>query len=80
MNDNWLQVDSMEEWRSYQLYAIVVGFGLCKDNRKLHWVGRDRLSCFMWACHDGETGDFADRPGGVVNPVYTLFGFAVLED
>lgn len=37
----------MEEWRSYQLYAIVVGFGLCKDNRKLHWVGRDRLSCFM---------------------------------
>lgn len=35
---------------------------------------------FMFLSHNEETGGFADRPGGVVDPFHILLGIAVLED
>lgn len=65
----------MEDQRSFKLYAVLVP----KDNGKLHWIGRERLSSSMLVCHDEETGGFTDRPGSVVDALHILFGFAVLE-
>ncbi|XP_078416784.1 geranylgeranyl transferase type-2 subunit beta isoform X2 [Cetorhinus maximus] len=46
---------------------------------RLHWIDKDKLSRFILACQDEETGGFADRPGDVVDPFHTLFGVAGLS-
>jgi len=46
---------------------------------RLHWVHSDKLTEFILACQDGETGGFADRPGDVTDPFHTLFGLAGLS-
>lgn len=46
---------------------------------KLHWIDKDKLTKFILACQDDETGGFADRPGDMVDPFHTLFGIAGLS-
>ncbi|KAL5013014.1 hypothetical protein ScPMuIL_011565 [Solemya velum] len=33
---------------------------------RIHWIDKDKLTRFMLACQDEETGGFADRPGDMV--------------
>lgn len=46
---------------------------------RLHWVDAERLTTFILACQDDETGGFADRPGDMPDPFHTLFGLAGLS-
>lgn len=40
---------------------------------------QEKLTRFILACQDEETGGFADRPGDMVDPFHTLFGIAGLS-
>lgn len=46
---------------------------------RLHWIDKAKLSQFILACQDEETGGFADRPNDMVDPFHTLFGLAGLS-
>lgn len=46
---------------------------------RLHWIDSKKLTAFILACQDDETGGFADRPGDMVDPFHTLFGIAGLS-
>lgn len=35
---------------------------------RIHWIDKAKLSTFILACQDEETGGFADRPGDMVFP------------
>lgn len=45
----------------------------------MHWIDQDKLTTFILACQDTETGGFSDRPGDIVDPFHTLFGTAALS-
>ncbi|CAI4228603.1 unnamed protein product [Auanema sp. JU1783] len=47
--------------------------------RKLHWVDKEMMIKFIYACQDDETGGFADRPGDCADPFHTHFGLAALS-
>ena len=40
---------------------------------------QDKLTQFILACQDEETGGIADRPGDMVDPFHTLFGICGLS-
>ena len=40
---------------------------------KIHWIDKEKLSLYILACQDEETGGFADRPGDMVDYKYFLF-------
>ena len=46
---------------------------------RLEWLHAPRLTSFILACQDPETGGFADRPGDLPDPFHTLFGVAGLS-
>lgn len=46
---------------------------------RLHWISKEKLTEFILASQDEETGGFADRPGDMVDPFHTLFGLAGLS-
>lgn len=46
---------------------------------RLHWIDKEKLSAFILASQDDETGGFADRPGDYPDPFHTLFGLAGLS-
>ncbi|CAD5121278.1 DgyrCDS9808 [Dimorphilus gyrociliatus] len=46
---------------------------------KVQWIDKEKLTRFILACQDEETGGFADRPGDMVDPFHTLFGIAGLS-
>jgi geranylgeranyl transferase type-2 subunit beta len=46
---------------------------------RLHWINKAKLTEFILASQDDETGGFADRPGDWVDPFHTLFGLAGLS-
>ncbi|VDO93142.1 unnamed protein product [Soboliphyme baturini] len=43
------------------------------------WIDKTRLTSFILACQDEETGGFADRPGDMPDPFHTLFGLGGLS-
>ena len=45
---------------------------------KTQWINSEKLSQFILASQDDETGGCADRPGNVADPFHTLFGVAGL--
>ncbi|MBN3287446.1 ACADM protein, partial [Polyodon spathula] len=45
---------------------------------RIHWIDKNKLSRFILACQDEETGALADRPGEMVDHFHTLFGIAGL--
>lgn len=46
---------------------------------KEQWINSDKLSQFILASQDDETGGCADRPGNVSDPFHTLFGVTGLS-
>ena len=44
--------------------------------KRVNWIDAKRLSGFILASQDSETGGIADRPGDVADPFHTLFGLA----
>ncbi|KAF6026396.1 RABGGTB [Bugula neritina] len=46
---------------------------------RLPWIDSAKLTTYILACQDVETGGFADRPGDMVDPFHTLFGLAGLS-
>ncbi|XP_019859108.1 PREDICTED: geranylgeranyl transferase type-2 subunit beta-like, partial [Amphimedon queenslandica] len=46
---------------------------------RIHWIDKERLTQFIMATQDDETGGFSDRPGDMVDPFHTLFGLAGLS-
>ncbi|KAJ8300460.1 hypothetical protein KUTeg_021979 [Tegillarca granosa] len=67
----------------HHINADLLGWWLCE--RQLPSGGLngqyilDKLTKFILACQDDETGGFADRPGDMVDPFHTLFGIAGLS-
>jgi len=46
---------------------------------KINWIDKEKLSLFILASQDDETGGMSDRPGDMVDPFHTLFGLAGLS-
>jgi geranylgeranyl transferase type-2 subunit beta len=46
---------------------------------RIHWIDKRKLTQFILASQDEETGGFSDRPGDWVDPFHTLFGLAGLS-
>eukprot|EP00111_Clytia_hemisphaerica_P010669 TCONS_00031162-protein len=46
---------------------------------RIDWIDKDKLSNFILASQDDETGGISDRPGDMVDPFHTLFGLAGLS-
>ena len=46
---------------------------------KINWIDGKKLSRFILASQDDETGGIADRPGDMVDPFHTLFGLTGLS-
>lgn len=46
---------------------------------KIGWIEKTKLSAFILASQDDETGGMADRPGDMVDPFHTLFGLTGLS-
>jgi geranylgeranyl transferase type-2 subunit beta len=46
---------------------------------RLHWIDKDKMSKFILASQDAETGGISDRPGDLPDPFHTLFGVAGLS-
>jgi geranylgeranyl transferase type-2 subunit beta len=46
---------------------------------KIQWINSQKLSQFILASQDEETGGCADRPGNISDPFHTLFGMAGLS-
>lgn len=46
---------------------------------KIQWINGEKLSKFILAAQDDETGGCADRPGNVPDPFHTLFGVTGLS-
>ncbi|CAL8068676.1 unnamed protein product [Calicophoron daubneyi] len=45
---------------------------------KIAWIDEQKLTRFILAAQDADTGGIADRPGDVPDPFHTLFGLAGL--
>lgn len=46
---------------------------------RLHWIDKKKLTKFILASQDNETGGISDRPGDLPDPFHTLFGIAGLS-
>lgn len=46
---------------------------------RLTWIDEKKLTHFILASQDSETGGIADRPGDIADPFHTLFGLAGLS-
>lgn len=46
---------------------------------RIDWIDKEKLSNFILASQDDETGGISDRPGDIVDPFHTLFGLAGLS-
>jgi len=46
---------------------------------RLDWIDKDKLTQFILAAQDEDTGGIADRPGDLPDPFHTLFGIAGLS-
>ena len=42
---------------------------------RLHWIDRKKLTEFILASQDHETGGISDRPGDLPDPFHTLVSF-----
>lgn len=59
-------------------YSWWVLASLCILGR-ISWIDRKKLTRFILACQDNETGGFSDRPGNMVDPFHTCFGLTGLS-
>lgn len=59
-------------------YSWWVLASLCILGR-ISWIDRKKLTHFILATQDNETGGFSDRPGNMVDPFHTCFGLAGLS-
>lgn len=59
-------------------YSWWVLASLCILGR-ISWIDRKKLTHFILATQDTETGGFCDRPGNMVDPFHTCFGLTGLS-